>query len=65
MQNSLIFIIYPDSTGRNVTVSPRYGQGHFEPPVAPDVNIQILDGTGVSGGIMTANFRCMLSLDRR
>ncbi|CCX05204.1 hypothetical protein FPQ18DRAFT_107195 [Pyronema domesticum] len=64
MQNSLIFIIYPDSTGRNVTVSPRYGQGHFEPPVAPDVNIQILDGTGVSGGIMTANFRCDNCHDR-
>ncbi|RPA97864.1 CBD9-like protein [Choiromyces venosus 120613-1] len=57
MKGALIFIIYQDGSG-NVTVSPRLGKGEFEPKYESTINFELLDGSGVSGGLMTANIKC-------
>lgn len=59
MKGANMYIIYGDSTGTNVTVSPRLGTGEVEPKYNLAANITLLDGSGISNGIMTANFRCM------
>jgi hypothetical protein len=63
MANSLIIIAYPTSNGTYVTVSPRLGTGHTEPMVAPNVTVQLLDGTGVQtqddNNTLTVNARCI------
>lgn len=33
-------------------------RGHQEPGFDSSIQLEVLDGTGVAGGIMTANFRC-------
>jgi len=58
MTGALIFIIYPDSSGKNVTVSPRLGTGHVEPSPDSDIKVSLLSGSGVDGDTMTANFKC-------
>lgn len=58
MTGALIFIIYPDSSGKNVTVSPRLGTGHVEPTPDSDIKVSLLSGSGVDGDTMTANFKC-------
>lgn len=55
MSGSTMFIIYEDGTG-NVTVSPRTASGHSEPSYDSSIDIELLAGSGVSGGSMTANF---------
>jgi hypothetical protein len=52
-----MFIMYAASAN-NVTLSPRSGRGHFPPGYNPDAQIDLLDGTGISNGYMTANVRC-------
>jgi hypothetical protein len=63
MANSLMIIAYPTSNGTYVTVSPRLGTGHTEPMVAPNVTVELLDGTGVltqaSNNTLTVNARCI------
>ncbi|KAF8246272.1 CBD9-like protein [Wilcoxina mikolae CBS 423.85] len=58
MAGALIFVVYPSASGKNVTVSPRLGRGHSEPQYSSSIQITLLDGSGVSGNTMTANFRC-------
>jgi len=58
MSGSNMFIMYTDSSGTNVTLSPRLGTGHVEPKYNSAAQITMLEGTGVSNGVMTANFRC-------
>lgn len=60
MRNSNIFIIYPDASGSNVTLSPRLGMGEFEPEYNSKAQVSLLEGSGISNGQMTANIRCML-----
>lgn len=58
MAGSNIFVVYTSADGQNVTVSPRLGVGHVEPQHNSDAQIEILGGSGVSNGMMTANVRC-------
>ncbi|KAF8539731.1 hypothetical protein BDD12DRAFT_736594, partial [Trichophaea hybrida] len=58
MSGSLIFVVYPSASRKNVTVSPRLGKGHSEPQYSSSIKVTLLDGSGVSGNTMTANFRC-------
>lgn len=58
MSGANIFIMYTDSSGSNVTVSPRLGTGHSQPNYNSDAKITLLDGTGVSNGKMVANVKC-------
>lgn len=58
MTGANIFIIYADSSGKNVTLSPRLGKGNFQPQMDTDAKVTLLDGTGIANGVMTANVRC-------
>lgn len=59
MADSNIFVIYQDGKG-NVTLSNRQTTGHTMPQVPENggAKTQLLAGSGVSNGIMVANFRC-------
>ncbi|KAF3940665.1 hypothetical protein ABW19_dt0207261 [Dactylella cylindrospora] len=57
MAGANIFVIYADGSG-NVTISPRSGQGNFEPQFNSDAQIELLDGSGIVGDEMIANIRC-------
>jgi hypothetical protein len=58
MSGSNMFLMYLSADGTNVTVSPRLGVGHVEPKFTEETQIQLLEGTGVSNGVMTANIKC-------
>lgn len=57
MTNSDMFIMYTNGNG-NVTLSPRYSQGTSQPQFDGDRDVELLSGSGVVNGVMTANFRC-------
>lgn len=58
MSGANMFIMYQSADGNNVTISPRSGSGHNEPSVDSSADITMLEGSGVEGDTMTANFRC-------
>ncbi|RDW89261.1 hypothetical protein BP6252_01293 [Coleophoma cylindrospora] len=58
MAGASIFIMYADGNG-NVTISGRNGgQGHVEPTLDSSLDLTLLAGSGISGGVMTANVLC-------
>jgi hypothetical protein len=58
MSGANMFIMYAASSS-NITLSPRSGEGHFQPPYNSAAKITLLEGTGISSdGVMTANVRC-------
>jgi hypothetical protein len=57
MANSLIFMAYPDSTGKNITLSPRLAHGHVEPSHT-NLSVTVLPGSGIANDIMTVNAMC-------
>lgn len=60
MAGAYMYIMYSDGKG-NVTISARAGgQGHVEPKVTggPGSQVQLLAGSGIAGGVMTANVLC-------
>lgn len=60
MAGSNMFIMYQDGAG-NVTISPRKGTFHTEPKLDTSdtaAELELLEGSGVEGGMMTANVRC-------
>ena len=61
MSGANIFVIYADSTGSNVTLSPRLGRGNFQPSADTAAQVSLLDGSGIADGKMTANIRCRSS----
>ncbi|KAF9636786.1 putative integral membrane protein [Lasiodiplodia theobromae] len=58
MSGAQMFVMYTSASGDNVTVSPRLGSGHSTPRFNSDAQVTLLDGSGVSNGQMTANFKC-------
>ncbi|KAK9801578.1 hypothetical protein SCARD494_00630 [Seiridium cardinale] len=48
MAGSLILVAYSSSSGKNVTLSPRIASGHSEPVYTSDIEVEALDGTGLS-----------------
>jgi len=58
MKNSMIFMIYADSTGTKVTLSPRIGKGNYEPAYTKEFVVEMMPGSGIANNIMTANVRC-------
>lgn len=58
MRGSHIFVMYTSADGQNVTVSPRLGTGYSEPQHTSTTDLELLEGSGVRNGIMTANVRC-------
>lgn len=65
MSNSNIFMIYADAAGTNVTLSPRTGTGDKAPSTDSSATVELLDGSGISGGVMTANVKCTRKLYAR
>ena len=57
MANSLIFMAYSDSTGQNITLSPRLVYGNVEPSLT-DLSVTVLPGSGIANNIMTVNAKC-------
>lgn len=57
MEGANMFIIYADGKG-NVTLSSRLGTDMVEPLYNPDAQVELLAGSGVSGGRMVANMKC-------
>jgi hypothetical protein len=60
MMGANIFVIYANSAGTNVTLSPRNGIGEKPPTTDSIANVTLLDGSGISNGMMKANVRCAL-----
>ncbi|ORY06157.1 hypothetical protein BCR34DRAFT_626738 [Clohesyomyces aquaticus] len=58
MSGANIFVIYTNSAGNNVTISPRLGTGHSTPNFNGNAQVTLLEGSGVSGGKMVANVKC-------
>ncbi|KAI6894972.1 hypothetical protein KC318_g11591 [Hortaea werneckii] len=58
MSGSNMFVVYTSADGNNVTVSPRLGTGQVMPEYNSNADISVLDHSGVSNGVMTANVRC-------
>ncbi|KAL1652504.1 hypothetical protein SLS61_004808 [Didymella pomorum] len=57
MTNSNMFIMYTDGNG-NVTLSPRFSRGESMPQYTSNLDVELLSGSGIANGVMTANFRC-------
>jgi hypothetical protein len=62
MTGATIFVMYSDGNG-NVTISPRDGIGHVQPGFNSTrmSGVTLLEGSGISGGMMTANVKCLFS----
>jgi len=58
MTGANIFVIYPSADGKNVTLSTRNGLGHRQPLYTSAVEAELLEGSGVADGMMTANIKC-------
>ena len=60
MKGANMFVVYPATDGKNITVSPRLGHvEHVEPKYNSDAKFKVLSGSGVrADGGMTANLRC-------
>jgi hypothetical protein len=59
MSGSNMFVVYTSADGNNVTISPRTASGYSEPELNSDVQVTLLEGSGVVDGKMIANVRCM------
>ena len=58
MKDTLMFIMYADSTGKNVTVSPRLSYGNTEPSYTSNVTYAVAAGSGIANGTMMACVLC-------
>jgi Cytochrome domain of cellobiose dehydrogenase/Domain of unknown function (DUF2427) len=58
MVGSNIFVIYADSSQKNVTLSARYATAHAEPQHDNVAKVSLLAGSGIEGGNMIANVLC-------
>lgn len=58
MSGANIFVIYTSSDGKNVTLSPRTASGYNQPSFNSGAQVTLLEGSGVSNGMMTANVKC-------
>lgn len=58
MTGANMFIIYSNAAGTNVTLSARASFGDVEPTTASSSAVTLLAGSGITGGLMTANVLC-------
>lgn len=58
MSNANMFVMYSSADGQNVTLSPRTASGHIMPTYNEIADVSLLEGSGISNGMMTANVRC-------
>ena len=55
-----MFMAYSDSTGKNVTLSPRLSYGHVEPSYTKNITVEVLAGTKIENGNYTVNAMCSM-----
>jgi hypothetical protein len=62
MPGSKMMVIYPSANGQNITLStrtpPNTNGGHVMPQYDSSIQAYLMDGSGLTGGVMTANIRC-------
>ncbi|KAI1207351.1 putative iron reductase domain protein [Annulohypoxylon truncatum] len=60
MAGALMFVVYPSQSGNSLTISPRIATGHTEPVYTPEIDIEMMPGTGRdnSTNMFTFNGRC-------
>jgi hypothetical protein len=59
MSGALVLMMYADSTGNNITISPRISYDTTEPVYSPDIDIETLPGTGlIDDSTYIFNGRC-------
>ncbi|RDA91767.1 hypothetical protein CP533_4766 [Ophiocordyceps camponoti-saundersi (nom. inval.)] len=58
MRDADMFVVYASGSNDNVTLSTRRGTGHQPPQYAARTDVELVDGSGISDGLMTANVRC-------
>jgi hypothetical protein len=63
MKGAQFIVLYTSADGKNVTVSPRAGDDLI-PILNPGARLELLKGSGVENGIMTANIKCELRFNR-
>lgn len=64
MGGSNMFVVYTSADGNNVTLSPRSADGYEMPKLNSNTQVELLEGSGVSNGIMTANVKCTSTMKR-
>jgi hypothetical protein len=58
MDDTLMFMAYADSSGKNITLSPRLSYGHTEPSYTNNITVSVQPGSGIANGNMTVNAMC-------
>lgn len=58
MENSLMFVMYPNKDDDNVTISPRIGSKNAEPTFTSKINLDILPGTTVNDSMLLLKAVC-------
>jgi hypothetical protein len=59
MPGSKMMVIYPSANGQNITLSTRNSNGgNVMPQYDSSIQASLMDGSGLTGGVMTANIRC-------
>ncbi|RMZ69855.1 integral membrane [Pyrenophora seminiperda CCB06] len=58
MSQANMFLVYTSANGNNVTLSPRTTTGHNPPSFNSNSRVELLEGSGISNGVMTANIKC-------
>jgi Cytochrome domain of cellobiose dehydrogenase len=58
MKNAQFFVIYSNEAGDNVTLSPRSKANEVMPQYNSNAKVELLEGSGIENGVMTANIRC-------
>ncbi|RDA88148.1 hypothetical protein CP532_6761 [Ophiocordyceps camponoti-leonardi (nom. inval.)] len=58
MRGADMFVVYASGSDNNVTLSTRRGTGHQPPQYAERSDVELVEGSGISDGLMTANVRC-------
>jgi len=49
---------YSDSSGNNITLSPRLVYGEVEPEYTSSISVSVLPGSGIANETMTVNAMC-------
>jgi hypothetical protein len=57
MSSADMLLVYTNGKG-NVTLSPRISSGHQQPTFDGNLDVELLPGSGVENGVMTAHIRC-------
>ncbi|KOS20305.1 hypothetical protein ESCO_006133 [Escovopsis weberi] len=58
MSGALFLMLYQNEAGTNVTFSPRLAYGNYEPQFYPDLEVDVLDGTGIVDNDLVFHARC-------